>query len=272
MKNTLLAVIASFAMLFGNNLNTFMEQFDEGVKEILATISLAVIGGAGGFSARTLWNDLNKRPETDQEKAQALEIAKHYSDEDQFRTVADKMIAQFTNTPVLVRPTTHHDVDTGDGVLGARDNLPNQVVGNNIVDFVKTFEGFSPVKYWDVKQWSIGHGTKWDGKTQKISRQQAHDMLKHELAKSRKVVVEFGKKHDYGWNDYEIDALTSFRFNIGSISKLTDNGNRDNATIAKKMLLYDKAKIDGVMKSLQGLTNRRKAESDLFKNGYDTDN
>lgn len=64
----------------------------------------------------------------------------------------------------------------------------------------------------------------------------------------------------YKWNQNEIDALVSFAYNIGSIDALTANGTRSRATIAAKMLQYNKA--GG--KVLNGLTRRRKAERELF--------
>ena len=66
--------------------------------------------------------------------------------------------------------------------------------------------------------------------------------------------------HIYHWNENEAGALTSFAYNIGSIDQLTDHGKRSKATIAKKMLLYNKA--DG--RVLRGLTRRREAERKLF--------
>lgn len=52
----------------------------------------------------------------------------------------------------------------------------------------------------------------------------------------------------------------SFAFNIGSIDGLTANGTRSRATIAAKMLEYNKA--GGV--KLRGLERRRTAERKLF--------
>ena len=64
----------------------------------------------------------------------------------------------------------------------------------------------------------------------------------------------------YKWNQNEIDALVSFAYNIGSIDGLTANGTRSRATIAAKILEYNKA--GG--KVYRGLTRRRKAERKLF--------
>ena len=51
---------------------------------------------------------------------------------------------------------------------------------------------------------------------------------------------------------------------MGNLNQLTENGKRDKETIAKKILEYNKA--GG--KVLPGLVNRRKAEYNLFVEGY----
>ena len=72
------------------------------------------------------------------------------------------------------------------------------------------------------------------------------------------LVLKYDKQYDFNQN--EIDALVSFAYNIGSIKQLTANGTRSRATIAAKMLQYNKA--GG--KVYNGLTRRRKAERTLF--------
>lgn len=67
-------------------------------------------------------------------------------------------------------------------------------------------------------------------------------------------------KYGYDLNENEFGALLSFCFNIGSIGQLTDYGRRSKKTIAKKMLLYNKA--GG--RVLLGLKRRREAEHNLF--------
>jgi len=92
-----------------------------------------------------------------------------------------------------------------------------------------------------------------------ISQPTAEKWLKETLEKKylRKVMKY---DHIYHWNENEAGALTSFAYNIGSIDQLTDHGKRSKATIAKKMLLYNKA--DG--RVLRGLKRRREAEHKLF--------
>ena len=70
----------------------------------------------------------------------------------------------------------------------------------------------------------------------------------------------------YTWNANQIAALTSFRFNLGTIGELTQNGTRTNEEIAAMIPAYDKAYDEKtkIKKTLPGLTKRRKAEQELF--------
>jgi GH24 family phage-related lysozyme (muramidase) len=254
-------------------------KFDEGVKEVLATLS--IFGGI--VTGSHIWDKLESRPESDKEKVKALTIAKAKSNNTSFDDAVNQVLQQYgapveqqqavkvkpniKRQAVKVKPNRFYDIN--DGPKGARDSTPDTVVDDNLVDMVKTFEGFHPKRYWDVKQWSIGHGSKWAGQ-KSVSKDEAHQLLAKRLNSDRKKVIAYGKKHGYNWNSHQIDALTSFVYNLGSgkLSKLTANGKRDNNTIAKKMLLYKKAKEKKGWVTLKGLERRRNAESQLFRHGY----
>lgn len=134
---------------------------------------------------------------------------------------------------------------------------------------MKKFEGLYKKAYRDeVGVWTIGYGiTNADksitGATIKaglvISEKTADNWLERSLnSKYLQKVMKYDKK--YNWNQNEIDALVSFAYNIGSIDGLTANGTRSRATIAAKILEYNKA----AGKVYRGLTRRRKAERKLF--------
>lgn len=137
------------------------------------------------------------------------------------------------------------------------------------IDLIKEFEGCHLTAYQDeVGVWTIGYGITNADKSitgttiksgLKISQSTAEKWLEESLNKKYLPLV---MKYDtrYGWNQNEIDALTSFAYNIGSIDQLTANGSRSRETIAKKMLEYNKA--GG--KVYRGLTRRREAERKLF--------
>lgn len=137
------------------------------------------------------------------------------------------------------------------------------------IQLIKSFEGCRLKAYKDANSvWTIGWGaTNADkavtGKTIKsgltITQPTAEKWLIESLKRKYEPLVE-KYENTYHWTQNQFDALVSFCYNIGSIDQLTANGTRDKATIARKMLEYNKS--GG--KVLQGLVRRRKAEHDLF--------
>ena len=138
------------------------------------------------------------------------------------------------------------------------------------LDLIKEFEGMRLTAYYDsVNVLTIGIGTTnadYDiTKTKivpgmKISEQTALEWL--EKSVNNKYVPKV-MKYDaiYHWNQNQLDALTSFAYNIGSIDQLVNYGKRSILEIGNKMLAYNKA--GG--KVLAGLTRRREAEKALFE-------
>ena len=141
-----------------------------------------------------------------------------------------------------------------------------KVPGDNLVDFVKSFEGFSATPYKDVDRLTIGYGSKASGPNQKIDEDKAVEMLKADLSTARGFVESANEKYNLNLNENQIQALTSFTQNggPGMLNKLLDNGNRGIEEIAESIELYNQA--DG--KVLEGLKKRRKAEYNLFNYGF----
>ena len=130
----------------------------------------------------------------------------------------------------------------------------------NGINLIKKYEGCQLKAYrCSAGVWTIGYGHTLNVKKNDIiTNQQAEDFLKEDLQKFEKNVERY--RYKYEWTQNEFDALVSFAFNIGSIDKLTAEGTRSREVIAEKILLYNKA--GG--KVLPGLTERRKAERELF--------
>jgi GH24 family phage-related lysozyme (muramidase) len=147
----------------------------------------------------------------------------------------------------------------GSTALGATPDM-------DTLEMIKSFEGFEEYPYWDHKQWSIGYGSFAGSNKAKadipgpISKEQATKMLKDHVQKFSNNVEHWNRVGKYNWNEGQKGALISFAYNIGSIDQLTDQGTRDNATIAKKMLQYSKASG----KTESGLVNRRRVEQRKF--------
>lgn len=147
--------------------------------------------------------------------------------------------------------------------------MANKKISVKCLALIKEFEGCHLTAYRDeVGVWTIGYGITNADKSitgttvkrgLKISQETAEKWLEKALNKKYLLKV---MKYDtrYGWNQNELDALVSFAYNIGSIDQLTANGSRSKATIADKMLEYNKA--GG--KVYRGLTRRREAERKLF--------
>lgn len=136
-------------------------------------------------------------------------------------------------------------------------------------DFIASFEQAKPQKtykaYWDEKRYSIGFGTKAKSKDEVITHEEAISRLNEATAKAKKDVIEFNKKFNYDWNQDQINALTSFTYNLGRENLLTliESGRRGTEEIADMILEYNMSggKVN------PGLTKRRKAEYELFSSG-----
>lgn len=128
------------------------------------------------------------------------------------------------------------------------------------IDLIKKYEGCVLEAYKDpVGVWTIGYGhTTGVKEGQKITQEEADELLLKDIETHYKRVMKYDDI--YHFNQNQIDALTSFCFNIGNIDQLTNKGKRTIEEISEKILAYNKA--GG--KVLAGLTRRRKAEKALF--------
>lgn len=128
------------------------------------------------------------------------------------------------------------------------------------LDLIKQFEGCRLKAYRDsVGVPTIGYGhTSGVKMGQTITQGQATAYLRQDCVRAEAAANKYARA--YGFNQNQFDALVSFAFNLGGIDKLTANGTRNMATIAGKIVQYNKA--GG--KVLAGLTARRKAELALF--------
>ena len=137
---------------------------------------------------------------------------------------------------------------------------------SNLVEFVMEYEKFSSTAYDDFKQISIGYGTKASSKNQTITETEAKKLLEKDLDAARKTVLKLKETAGYDWNENQVDALTSFTYNLGAgnLRKLTDNGTRGDEEIADMLPEYKYA--GGKVRD--GLIKRREAELKLFNEGY----
>ena len=137
--------------------------------------------------------------------------------------------------------------------------------GTSIVEFIKDLEGFKEKAYWDVKQYTIGYGTKAKSENETITEEEALKRLNDELKIVEKDVRELEKGYDEKFTNSQFKALMSFRYNAGkgNLNKLSDNGTRGIDEIGDMLLEY----VYAGKKKLPGLVKRRQKEYELFNEG-----
>tara|TARA_R110000772_G_scaffold46126_1_gene105447 strand:- start:96 stop:761 length:666 start_codon:yes stop_codon:yes gene_type:complete len=164
-----------------------------------------------------------------------------------------------------------NSLETEANETAAKIAAANSGPSSELVDIINRREGFTPTTYWDIRQYTNGYGTEAKPGENTITKEEAVKRRDASLVKQRGIIEAFGKEKKYNWTPSQLDALTSFRYNIGSIGQLTDDGKRSNAEISDAMLLYNKAeKVDEetgkrVLVVLEGLSERREEEAALFK-------
>ena len=143
------------------------------------------------------------------------------------------------------------------------------------VELVKKFEGLHKLKEDGLVHsyrcpagvWSIGYGfTKGVRSGTKMTVQECEDRLLEELnefgAQVRRVV-------DVPLTQSQFDAIVSLTFNIGignlkSSTLLRKLNAGDYAAVPAQMMRWNKARVDGKLAPLKGLTRRRAAEAAVF--------
>jgi len=144
------------------------------------------------------------------------------------------------------------------------------------IDLIKKFEGCRLAAYlcpagiptigYGSTRMISGRAVKLDDR---VSIELAEAMLRQELLYFEDKVMRFVKSD---LNQNEFDSLVSFTYNVGegNFKKSTllkkVNTNPNDTTIKFEFLKWNKANIDGVLKELPGLTERRKKESQLYFN------
>lgn len=152
--------------------------------------------------------------------------------------------------------------------------IPN-VVSENGLNLVKKFEGLHKVtEDGDVRayrcpagKWTIGYGhTRGVKSGLRVSVDECEKMLMEDLHEAGNA-VRSAVNVPLSQNQY--DALVSFVFNLGA-------GNFRSSTLLKKLnkglyeeipaqiLRWNKARVDGQLTELRGLTRRRTAEAALW--------
>lgn len=142
-------------------------------------------------------------------------------------------------------------------------------------DFIKSREGLKLTAYQDSAGiWTIGYGTiLYEDNTpvkkgDMITQQRADQLIEREITfKSNKVNAAIGT---VAINQSQFDALVSFAYNVGTGALMSSTllkkvkTNPADTKIRDAFMLWNKAHVNGKLVAVQGLTNRRKAEADLY--------
>ena len=191
----------------------------------------------------------------------------NFTDENE---ILKKQLASLSEEPpTSLMPKTIKDAKK-EG-LPLRDGGADYSNVTDLVGLIKTAEGLRTESYWDFKQYSVGYGSKGK-KGEVIDEAEAEKRLAKDISTFRAVVVKAKETHGYDWNSDQIDALTSFTHNLGatSFNKLIDGGKRGDEEIIEFLPQYNKARVNGKLTELAGLTDRRNMELRVFEQGFES--
>jgi GH24 family phage-related lysozyme (muramidase) len=142
-------------------------------------------------------------------------------------------------------------------------------------NLIKAFEGKYLNAYDDgTGKITIGYGSIYNydeerpvKKDDVITEAKAIEWLRKEMSS---VVADIKKVVKVPINQNQLDSLTSFTYNLGignlqssTLLKLLNAG-ADKKIVANQFQYWNKARINGVLTVISGLTKRRAAEADLF--------
>jgi len=150
----------------------------------------------------------------------------------------------------------------------------NRTISNLGIDLIKHFESFRAKSYKDsAGVWTIGYGTIIIGgvpvgPNMMCTEAQAIEWMAHDVVKKERHVHRLTK---VDLPQHQFDALVSFTYNVGegalAQSTLLKRINARLPVEEARFTDWNKARVNGVLKPLGGLTRRRKAEYHLFTTG-----
>jgi GH24 family phage-related lysozyme (muramidase) len=148
------------------------------------------------------------------------------------------------------------------------------------IELIKHFEGLARLRrdgrieaYPDPASggdpWTIGYGTTGpDIKPGLVwTRQQCEDRLINDMRVFEQDVTRLAGDHG---GQHRFDALVSFVYNLGAdalrrSTLLRMHNEGDYAGAAGQFVRWDKARVNGRLRALRGLTRRREAEAKLYR-------
>lgn len=148
-------------------------------------------------------------------------------------------------------------------------------VSQDCVELVKKFEGLHKIKEdglvhsyrCPAGKWTLGYGaTKGIRSGMRCTEAEAEKRLFEDLDEHGKIVK---KSVNVPLSQGQYDALVSFVFNLGggafrssTLLKKLNSGHYDDCP--EQIMRWNKARVDGKLQPLRGLTRRRTAEAAIF--------
>ncbi|NFI55531.1 cell wall-binding protein [Clostridium botulinum] len=158
--------------------------------------------------------------------------------------------------------------------------IENSLVSSKGIEFIKSWEGFYPNKYYDC----VGVLTQGYGLTGKeienlpavLTEEKATELLKEWINKKYAPVIKKDlESKNANLKQHEFDALVSFAYNCGTVGLLGSTlyknivaGIRDQNTITSNFQAWS----NGGGKRIEGLYRRRTKEAAMFLNADYTGN
>jgi len=153
--------------------------------------------------------------------------------------------------------------------------MANMRASANCYDLIKAFEGLHAVKadgtvrayICPAGKWTIGYGsTKGVRSGMNISKAEAEELLVKDVNEFESAVNRLVK---VPLTQNQFDALVSFAFNVGegnlarsTLLRKLNTGDYDS--VPAELNRWNKARVNGELTALKGLTRRRSAEGALF--------
>lgn len=159
----------------------------------------------------------------------------------------------------------------------------NLTSSEELFPLLKSFEGFSAYKVWDVSRYSIGYGSSWEDcvelfgeDCEPITEEQGQELVRGELSVIEAVINNFLSKNGIVVNQHQFDALIDFTYNVG-VGWTTYQNSDGSPCLLKRLLLSGKENwtfenVEAALapwvyaggQKLEGLVRRRAAEAELF--------
>ena len=146
----------------------------------------------------------------------------------------------------------------------------------DMIELLKTLEGFDRYPRWDYSQWTVGYGCACPAedleryRADGITEEEAEALLKEQLSTFVKSVNSFIDKYDLNYTQNQFDALVLFTYNMGSGWMFRTGSFRDNliAGIDGNELLFSMGQWSHAGgEVLTQLVRRRLMEYNMFCNG-----